>query len=89
LSTFVGDSIQVCRNRGRHIVAIEEDEDIFKELLAPMRSDLVPRAPAGGHHSDQEDEDDDDDEDDEVPPILIGEEDLAYHPPEIRPKSRQ
>jgi hypothetical protein len=33
---FAGTSIYVCRKAGYHIVAMEEDEVIFKALLQPL-----------------------------------------------------
>ena len=43
-------SITACRGTGRHIVALEEDESIFKGVLLPMKKALpvqaVPEAPA-------------------------------------------
>lgn len=35
-------SITACRGTGRHLVALEEDEDIFKALLQPMRKTTEP-----------------------------------------------
>jgi hypothetical protein len=29
-------SIRACRSMGRHIVALEEDKELFSALLAPM-----------------------------------------------------
>jgi hypothetical protein len=35
-SLFAGSSIHACRNVHRHIVALEDDVDIFEALLAPL-----------------------------------------------------
>jgi hypothetical protein len=32
---YVGASIHACRSVGRHIVALEEDNELFSALLAP------------------------------------------------------
>ena len=37
LILLLGATIHVCRSSGRHIVALERDVDIFKEVLMPMR----------------------------------------------------
>ena len=46
----IGASITACRGTGRHIVALEEDESIFKEVLLAMKKappvQAVPEAPA-------------------------------------------
>ena len=34
---LLGATIHVCRSSGRHIVALERDADIFKEVLMPMQ----------------------------------------------------
>ena len=34
---LLGATIHACRSSGRHIVALERDADIFKEVLMPMR----------------------------------------------------
>ena len=34
---FLGASITACWGTGRHIVALEKDEAIFKAMLLPMR----------------------------------------------------
>ena len=36
-SYFVGSTVEACKSSGRHIVAFEEDAEIFKALLAPHR----------------------------------------------------
>ena len=41
LILLLGATIHACRSSGRHIVALERDVDIFKEVLMPMR-DLEP-----------------------------------------------
>jgi hypothetical protein len=33
---YVGASIRACRSVGHHIVALEEDKELFFALLAPM-----------------------------------------------------
>jgi hypothetical protein len=39
---YAGASIRICRSMGRHIVALEEDKELFFALLAPMvRSPVV------------------------------------------------
>ena len=37
LILLLGATIHACRFTGRHIVALERDADIFKEVLMPMR----------------------------------------------------
>ena len=37
LILLLGATIHVCRSSGRHIVALERDADIFREVLMPMR----------------------------------------------------
>ena len=37
LILLLGPTIHACRSSGRHIVALERDADIFKEVLMPMR----------------------------------------------------
>ena len=37
LILLLGATIHACRSSGRHIVALECDADIFKEVLMPMR----------------------------------------------------
>lgn len=39
---FAGAAIRACQSLGRHIVAFEEDLEIFQSLLAP----LIPKSPA-------------------------------------------
>ena len=39
---FAGPTIRACQSLGRHIVAFEEDSEIFQSLLAP----LIPKSPA-------------------------------------------
>ena len=34
---LLGAIIHACRSSGRHIVALERNADIFKEVLMPMR----------------------------------------------------
>ena len=38
---LAGACIHACRAIGRHILAFEEDKDIFDALLAPMRRTIV------------------------------------------------
>jgi hypothetical protein len=33
---YAGASIRACRSVGRHLVALEEDNELFSALLAPM-----------------------------------------------------
>jgi hypothetical protein len=33
---YASASIRACRNVGRHIVALEENKELFSALLAPM-----------------------------------------------------
>jgi len=41
---FPGSSIQACRATRRHILAVEEDKEIFDGLIAPaMQSIVVPK----------------------------------------------
>jgi hypothetical protein len=43
---YAGASIRACRSVGRHLVALEEDSDLFSTLLAPMvRSPAVSSPP--------------------------------------------
>jgi hypothetical protein len=35
---YAGASIHACRSVGRHLVALEEDNELFSALLAPMVS---------------------------------------------------
>jgi hypothetical protein len=43
---YIGASICVCRSVGRHLVALEEDNELFSILLAPMvRSPAVSSPP--------------------------------------------
>ena len=37
LILLLSATIHACRSSGRHIVALEHDADIFKEVLMPMR----------------------------------------------------
>lgn len=37
LLCMAGASIRACRGTGCHIVALEEDKDIFKAILLPMK----------------------------------------------------
>ena len=37
LSSATGTSIHACRQLGRHIVALEEDEDTFNRVLKPLK----------------------------------------------------
>ncbi len=37
---IVGASITACRSTGRHIVALEEDKEIFDALLLPMKKSI-------------------------------------------------
>ncbi len=39
---FLGASITACRASGRHIVAIEQDKEIFEAILLPMKNTLLP-----------------------------------------------
>ena len=41
LILLLGATIHACCSSGRHIVALERDADIFKEVLMPMQ-DLEP-----------------------------------------------
>ena len=38
----IGASIHACVRSGRHIVALEVDEGIFKEIIEPLRKE-IPR----------------------------------------------
>jgi hypothetical protein len=38
MSSATGTSIHACRQLGRHIVALEEDDDIFNRVLKPLKS---------------------------------------------------
>jgi hypothetical protein len=38
ISSTTGTSIHACRQLGRHIVALEEDEDTFNRVLKPLKS---------------------------------------------------
>jgi hypothetical protein len=43
---YAGASIRACRSVGRHLVALEEDNELFSTLLAPMvRSPAVSSPP--------------------------------------------
>jgi hypothetical protein len=43
---YAGASIRACRSVGRHLVALEEDNELFSALLAPMvRSPAVSSPP--------------------------------------------
>jgi hypothetical protein len=43
---YVGASIRACRSVGRHLMALEEDNELFSALLAPMvRSRAVSSPP--------------------------------------------
>ena len=44
---FEGASIQACRAAHRHILAFEEDKDIFDALLAPLirSAEVLPSQP--------------------------------------------
>ena len=37
LILLLGATIHACRSSGRHIVALERNADIFKEVLMPIR----------------------------------------------------
>ena len=37
ISSATGTSIHSCRQLGRHIVALEEDEDTFNRVLKPLK----------------------------------------------------
>jgi hypothetical protein len=44
--SYAGASIRACRSVGRHLVALEEDNELFSALLAPMvRSPAVSSPP--------------------------------------------
>lgn len=40
--TSVGASIRACQATGRHIVAFEDDEAIFSQILQPLIAEPVP-----------------------------------------------
>jgi hypothetical protein len=42
---YAGASICTCRNVDRHIVALEEDKELFSALLAPMVRSLAVSSP--------------------------------------------
>ena len=42
---YAGASIYTCRSMGRHIVALEEDNELFYALLAPMVRSLAVLSP--------------------------------------------
>jgi hypothetical protein len=47
LSFAAGTSVHACRQLGRHIVALEEDEDTFNRVLKPLKSVKPPvKAPS-------------------------------------------
>ena len=47
LSFATGTSVHACRQLGRHIVALEEDEDIFNRVFKPLKSVKPPvKAPS-------------------------------------------
>ncbi len=39
----IGASIVACHGIGRHIVALEENKDIFKAILKPMRNSTTTK----------------------------------------------
>jgi hypothetical protein len=41
-SFAIGTSVHACRQLGRHIIALEEDEDIFNRILQPLKSVKPP-----------------------------------------------
>jgi hypothetical protein len=42
---YAGASIHACRSVGRHLVALEEDNELFSTLLAPMVRSLAVSSP--------------------------------------------
>jgi hypothetical protein len=43
---YAGASIRACRSMGRHLMALEEENELFSALLAPMvRSPTVSSPP--------------------------------------------
>jgi hypothetical protein len=42
---YAGASIRACRSVGRHLVALEEDNELFSTLLAPMVRSLAVSYP--------------------------------------------
>jgi hypothetical protein len=43
---YIGASIRACRSMGHHLVALEEDNELFFALLAPMVRSPVVSSPS-------------------------------------------
>jgi hypothetical protein len=49
ISFHLGASITACRMAERHIVALEQDSEIFEAVLLPMRNSIPPAEPVVAH----------------------------------------
>ena len=54
---LTGASIRAAKLEGRHIVALEADSDIFKELLQPLQISAEPLPGTGAPQIDIDDDD--------------------------------